>query len=75
MLSSLGWCELVSVSQQVQAAWYSLRWYPFQYRLYTISVVNVNVISLPTEHQRAAWARFKGDCAFQVELEFKKVGF
>ena len=30
----------------------------------------VNVICLPTEHQRAVGARFKGDLAFQVELEF-----
>ena len=26
---SVGWCELVSVSQQIQAAWNSVRWYPF----------------------------------------------
>ena len=31
--------------------------------------VNVTVICLPTEHQRALEARFKGDRAFQVELE------
>ena len=37
--------------------------------------VLVNVICLPTEHQRALGARFKGDRAFQVELEFRNVGF
>ena len=35
----------------------------------------VNVICLPTEHQRAVGARFKGDRVFQVELEFRNVGF
>ena len=36
---------------------------------------NVNVIPLPTKHQRALGARFKGDRAFHVELEFRNVGF
>ena len=30
---------------------------------------------IPTVHKRAVGARFKGDCAFQVELEFRNVGF
>ena len=38
-------------------------------------IVNVNVFVYPTEHQRAVGARFKGDRAFKVELEFRKVGF
>ena len=35
----------------------------------------INVICLPTEHQRAVGACFKGDRAFQVKLEFRNVGF
>ena len=38
-------------------------------------MVNVNVICLPTKHQRALGTRSKGVCAFQVELEFRNVGF
>ena len=36
---------------------------------------NVDVICLLTEHQRSPGARFKGDRAFQVELEFRNVVF
>ena len=38
-------------------------------------MANVNVIGLPTENQRAQGARFKGDRAFQVELEFRNIVF
>ena len=31
----------------------------------------LQIICLPTEHQRAVLACFKGDHAFQVELELK----
>ena len=37
--------------------------------------VTVNVISLRTVHQQALSACFKGGRAFQVELEFRNVGF
>ena len=36
---------------------------------------NVNVIYLPTKHQRALGTRVRGVRAFQVELEFGNVGF
>ena len=41
----------------------------------TVWYTLLNVICLPTEHQRALGARFKGDRAFQVELKFRNVGF
>ena len=28
LCSYLGWCQLAGISQQLQAAWYSMRWYP-----------------------------------------------
>lgn len=27
-LFTIGWCQLAGISQQVQAAWHSVRWYP-----------------------------------------------
>ena len=43
----------------------------------SILLVNVkcSTVCLPTEHQRAVGARFKVDHAFQIELEFRNVGF
>ena len=37
--------------------------------------VNVNVIRLPKSTKELSRNLFKGDCAFQVELEFGIVGF
>ena len=39
--------------------------------LFTRLKQNVNVICLPTEHQRAVGARFKSDRTFKVELELE----
>ena len=40
-----------------------------------VNAIFVNVICLPTEHQRAQENSFKDVRAFQIELEFRNVGF